>query len=629
MINLSSSQKKIVQQSIGKSIQVLASAGTGKTRVLTERIRYILKNTKKDCIIALTFTNKAAEEMRERLENTDEAVDRCWIATIHSVAQRVVEQYAHTIGLPSELHIYERDQDRKTIFLQSLFNSNINIESLMRNNNDRNKTIQRYMNKFSEIKKNLLTENEIKQSYKPPFFSIFKNYQEELLASGGIDFDDILVYAHRIFIDQTWCAKIYRAKYKHICVDEAQDLNKAQYEFIKAFAGEEITSIMMTGDPDQMIYGFNGSSEEYLCNNFVKDFFPLKFTLKENYRSSKSVISLANKLKPDSQVESDFALTGEHEIQSFINEEEEAKWISNKIVNILKLKKHSDIEGPISLQNIVIIARNRFIFRELENSLKEMSISYLLKQSKSGLEPISLFGKVLDLSIRLKLNPMDWIDGKKLCELLKIDIPNKWGNESILNDLASCFRNSDILFPELQKKILIEIHSVNIENPNMLKLFNSLDKSLREIAISIQNTHLEKELELSMQELNEFRKYWNLFKRKKQENSLLSFRNAMTLRELITDENGYSGTLTLSTVHTMKGLEKDIVFLMGMCEGVFPDYRARSQKELEEEKNNAFVAVTRSRRWIYITYPKKRKMPWGDIKIQDESRFITEMRRTS
>ena len=166
MISLSAAQSEVVHAPVGNPIQVLASAGSGKTRVLTERVRYLIEMTKKDGVIAFTFTNKAAEEMLSRLEGLEGIEERCWIATIHSVAQRILGQYGHTIGLPSELHIYERDQDRKTLFMQALRENGIDIDTFLdvtddRTRKERENIIQRYMEQFSIVKRELLTEDEI------------------------------------------------------------------------------------------------------------------------------------------------------------------------------------------------------------------------------------------------------------------------------------------------------------------------------------------------------------------------------------------------------------------------------------------------------------------------------------
>ena len=629
MINLSTAQSNIVHAPIGQPMQVLASAGSGKTRVLTERVRHIIENTRKDGVIALTFTNKAAEEMLVRLDDLEGVEERCWIATIHSVAQRILDQYGHAIGLPSELHIYERDQDRKKVFLQSLHENGIDVDALLNlseknTRKNRERIIQNYMDQFSIVKRELLNEEEVKEKYASDdnFWLIFQAYQDALLESGGIDFDDILVYAHRILLEQPWCGDIYRAKYKHVCVDEAQDLNKAQYEFIKALCGDKIKNVMMVGDPDQMIYGFNGSSCDYLCHQFIKDFGPNKFELKENYRSSKAVIRLANNIKPSSQVESEFARNGKSQIEAQQDEESEALWICNKITELLQIKSDSDIEDEISLSHMVVIARNRFVFQILKKYLEEKQIPHSLKKGERQVEPSSVFGKVLDLAIRLRLNPKDWVDGKKLCSVLKIDIPDVWGGDDLLQKFTIATRNSDIPFPEIQADLLRAIQKIDLEQPNIPKLCADFASSIEALG-AVTSFEADGEFERSLIELQDFRGAWTTFKRKGLGESLSSFRNAMALGQLTEDYNP-SG-LTLSTVHTMKGLEKDIVFLMGMCEGVFPDYRARTKQEIDEERNNAFVAVTRSRRWIYITYPQQRKMPWGDVKVQKPSRFIRNM----
>lgn len=629
MTNLSSAQAAVVTATVGMPLQVLASAGSGKTRVLTERIRHILENTRREGIIALTFTNKAAEEMQARLADIEGIEERCWIGTIHTVAQRILNQYGHTIGLPSELHIYERDQDRKAVFLQSLRESGTDIDSILsegdeRTKKEREKAIWNYLEQFSVVKRELLTEAEAQERYSDDdFWSVYQSYQDALLQGGGIDFDDILVYAHRILLQQPWCGEIYRAKYKHICVDEAQDLNKAQYEFIKAVCGDELKSIMMVGDPNQMIYGFNGSSASFLCVEFISDFGARQFLLKENYRSSQAVIHLANKLKPGSQVqaETDFPLSGRCDIHEFQNEEEEADWICSKISALLDEKTNPEIEGDISLRKMVVIGRNRFVFRALEEKLSEKNIIFSLKKCERLTEPTSLFGKVLDLAIRLKLNTKDWVDGKKLCSALGISPPSVWGGEKLLSEFAQKVKVSDIRFSEMQAKLLVAIDGLDLEQPNIQKFVAEFAKSVENLVATSDID--SNEIERSLHELTEFKNCWILFRSKGLGESLSAFRNAMALGQLAGEFNP-SG-LILSTVHTMKGLEKDIVFLMGMCEGVFPDYRASTKKELEEELNSAFVAVTRSRRWIYISYPKYRLMPWGDPKRQFPSRFIKAM----
>lgn len=630
MINLSAAQKEIVTSPIGTPLQILASAGSGKTRVLTERIRFILEKTKKDRVIALTFTNKAAEEMQERLADVDEIEERTWISTVHSIAQRILEQYGHTIGLPSKLHIYDRDKDRMEVFLQSLRDQGIDIDNYLSINDSREKknrqqVMQNYMDTFSVIKRELLSQEEVEErfSVESGVWKIYQDYQNALLASGGIDYDDILIYAHKLLLTQEWIADLYRTKYKHLCVDEAQDLNKAQYEFINAFCGDKIKSVLMVGDPNQMIYGFNGSSEVYLTTQFLSDYQPIQFTLTENYRSTKAVIGVANKLKPNSQTEHGMALSGHFYKQVCDDEYTEAQWVVNCISELLKLENHHEIEGKISLDNMVVIARNRFVFNALSESLENNGIAFHFKKGERQTEPTSVFGKVLDFSIRLKLNPKDWVDGKKLCSLLKITPPQQWGGESLLSSWSKKVKDANVPFAQLQSELLKMIEELDSDEPNIPKFCKIFANKLTDL-VNITGTDEDKnEIERSLEELDEFKNSWTRFKSKGLGSSLQAFRNAYALGQL--SESGQGKGITLSTVHTMKGLEKDIVFLIGMCEGVFPDYRAKTTQEIEEERNSAFVAVTRARRWLYITYPQRRTMPWGDIRQQTPSRFIRDL----
>ena len=630
-MNLSPNQAQIVAAPLDKSIQVLASAGTGKTRVLTERVRHILENTKKDGVIALTFTNKAAEEMSYRLADCEKAEDRIWIATVHSVAQRILEKYGHTIGLPSDLHIYDRDKDRMEVFIQSLRDEGVDIDEYLnitdsRELKNREKNLQSYMDIFSKIKRELLTELDVVEEYGNDTWKIFQDYKKSLINSGGIDFDDILVYAHKTLLNHDWVAKIYRSQFKHICVDEAQDLNKAQYEFVKALCGEVIKSVLMVGDPNQMIYGFNGSSKDYLCKHFVEEFSPQQFELKENYRSTKSVIRAANKIKPDSQTEIDYALEGKISISEFTTEEDESDYVSSKIQQLLNLKTHAEIEGEISLDKMVVIARNRFVFKKLEESLEKKKIHYSLRKGERQLEPSTKFGKVLDYAIRLKLNPKDWVDGKKLCQVLNIAEPRCWNTESLpkLKDQVSSLNSEK---SELFAKLLSAIAGLDVDSPKIPKFIKDFDNYLTSLVKNHSDIPVEKseEIKLSIEELKEFGGAWTRFKLKGLGDTLVAFRNALALGQL--SQSSVDSGLTLSTVHTMKGLEKDIVFLIGMCEGVFPDYRATTSNKIDEERNNAFVAVTRAKRWLYISYPKQRMMPWGDPKFQRISRFVEDIKK--
>lgn len=629
--NLSLAQEKIVIAPTGKAMQVLASAGSGKTRVLTERVRYIIQNSNRGHVVALTFTNKAADEMLERLDDGIEVRERCWISTIHSVAQRVLDSYGYMIGLPKELHIFERDQDRMEVFLHSLRERGVNIDDYLnvddeREKKSREKIMGRYLTVFSHIKRELLNEDDVQVKYSesPRMWNIYQDYQSALLESGGVDFDDILLYAHKILLNQDSVARIYQKKYIALFVDEAQDLNRAQYEFIKAFCGGRINDIMMVGDSNQMIYGFNGSSSDYFLKEFKKDFNPETYKLTENYRSSREVIALANKIKPGSQVGVNAALTGHKVFAALPDEASEASWVCDNIEKLLMLKAHPEIEDGIDFSSIVVIGRNRFVFKCIEEEMNKRKLPYYLKNSERNEQPFSLIGKVIDLALRVKINPRDWVDGKKLFSIIGLNIKLDASYSYVLVDICKLVESNIVKDKNL---ILLVLHSVDmleLDSPNFMKFCSYLKSELKDLGSKTQDFNAEEDIATGIKDIEQLNSMWIRFKRKGLGTSILSFRNALALGQL--NEDSMKKGIMLSTVHTMKGLEKDIVFLVGMCEGVFPDYRARSVADLEEERNNVFVAVTRSRRWIYISYPEKRMMPWGDFKYHSASRFFVEMK---
>lgn len=629
VMNLSPAQRSVVEAPIGGPMIVLASAGSGKTRVLTERVRFICSQTKKEGVIAFTFTNAAAAELKVRLQDSSDLEDRLWVGTIHSIAQRMLEQYGHTVGLPGDFHIFERDQDRLEVFLQSLRDAGVDIDEYLqvtdqRELRSRERTLQRYLAAFAVIKREMLAEEEVEGRFpeEPGVWRVFQDYQRALIASGGVDFDDILVIAHRLLLTQEWVGGIYRAKYKHLCVDEAQDLNRIQYEFIKALSGSSIRSVMMVGDPHQMIYGFNGSNAAYMTVNFLRDFGAKQYVLSENYRSTKAVIAAANKLKPQAQETSQYALQGAVSIAAFPNEEAEAQAVIETIKEILSLGTHPEIEGPLSLEKIVVIARNRFAFAPLEKELKQQELPYYFRKGDRSADPTSIFGRVLDYGLRLKTNPRNWIDAKKLVSLLGAHKSSDGSVPITLDDLSNSMSQS-VPFPFLLRSLLVRLDALDTEDPNMRKFVSELEAELASASLGQSSEHERFELERSVAEFREFAECWTTFKAKGLGSSLVAFRNAMALGQLQKEQqpNG----LALSTVHTMKGLEKDIVFLIHMCEGLFPDYRAEAPDKLDEERNAAFVAVTRARRWLYISYPQTRILPWGAVKNQQRSRFLDEI----
>ena len=283
----------------------------------------------------------------------------------------------------------------------------------------------------------------------------------------------------------------------------------------------------------------------------------------------------------------------------------------------------NEIEGGISLDKIVIIGRTKFVLDKVAEELSKNNLSYYFKKSERNVENLSRFGKVLNYAINIKLNPKNWIDAQKLFNTLSIEIGKK--DEFLLDDFIQKITIENIE-QALFKELLSKVNELNPSEPNIPKLVKDMIIYLGSMA-NDSNNEMSKQDEYlisNSNELESLNRKWTKFKRKGLGNSLSAFKNAISLGKLNDDSNEQG--ITLSTVHTMKGLEKDIVFLIGMCEGIFPYYLATTPDEIEEEKNNAFVAITRAKRWLFISYPKTRKMPWGDVKTQRKSRFLDNIK---
>lgn len=597
-INLSPKQKSIVNFNEG-SILVLASAGSGKTRVLTERIKRI-SNYTKGKILAITFTNKAAAEIRERL-NEQKGIKNVTIGTFHSFCQSILELRYKLLGYDKMPHIYEEDSVRVELIKEAILSEpyfNEIYESL--ESKDKNKYIYNALDFISTVKRDLISPEELSNaSENEEYKFLFEKYQDLLRLNNSIDFDDIIKLVYELFTNNENVANLYRKTYEYICIDECQDLNKLQYYLLKSLTGHMIKNVMLVGDPNQAIYGFNGASPTFMLDDFIIDYDAKKIELEENYRSSKSVIEASNLLMDLKVPVNQFVLQGEFEIEKCNSEIEEANYVINKINNLIELKEHNDIEGFISYDKISILARNKFVFKNIEEKLKIDNIPYYYKSGNSGFKFTSTYLNIFELFFRITVNPLDKIYHNRLLNILKVE------NISEINLLNSKY--------PISSKIYNLFIGINIENFH-LKL-KDLERIINE------NINDDDEKKLALDELSEYKELFTLYKIQNNKPSLEGFKSSVALG-LTKLKNKSEIGICLSTVHTMKGQESDIVFLIGMDEGTFPDFRAKTSSEIQQEKNNAYVAFTRAKRFLYVSYPTSRIMPWGDPKSRNISRFL-------
>ncbi|MCY9002868.1 ATP-dependent helicase [Peribacillus frigoritolerans] len=622
---LTKNQLEIVNH-IDGALLVIAGPGSGKTRVLTERITNLL-NIGKKRVLALTFSNKAAEEISERIEQNieEELNDNVLVGTIHSFCLDVVMNRGNLIGLPSGLVIFESDADKLEIMKKVSYEiPELRYEILK--STGKGNILKNCLKQISEYKQNFISPEVLLDSNNDnevEFAKVYEAYNNMMLSQRALDFDDILFYAYRIFIERPQIAKSYTRLYKYIFVDEAQDLNEAQYKVIKALC-KDFENIMMVGDPAQSIYGFNGSNSDFMTNHFIRDFNPTEFKLVENFRSTRKIIDAAKKIQTNVNSSAVYPLEGELFVQKFQDEQEEALWILGKIKNLIT-EGSEWVENQINYENIAVIARNRYVLSKVQEILEQHNIPVNQGASSRSIESESKAIKIFEAGLRVIINPYDNVHFNQILGLIKYK--DKFNP------------SSDISYLEM----LLNLDVTNID-PDDINNFNAVKKAWNILLDDEENfskalkciaEHLvkkeindqklvENEQYLIQKDIEMWREHWRKYCSQSVigQRTLSHFRNQVSLGKTQTHD---SSGISLLTVHMSKGLEYDVVFLIGLNDGTFPDYRAKSHKELKEELNNMFVALTRARRVCYITYPQYKLMPWGSSKYQYPSSFISKM----
>lgn len=609
-MKLSQKQQQIVNHKDG-ALLVEAGPGSGKTRVLIERIKYLLLSSKRGKVLALTFSNLAADEMKERLaedRSFEEQIDRVAAGTIHSFCLDLVQSRGNLIGLNTDMVLFENEDDRRAI-LKDVFLETPQLKDFLAQHSDKSQIMQRILQLITEQKKKFVLPEGC--TVNAPFPLIYSEYNRKLIDQNAMDFDDILFFAYRILTENPSVVRMYNSLYQYICIDEAQDLNFAQYQVIKALCGDNFCNLMMVGDANQSIYGFNGSDSKYMTKWFVNDFSPIIYKLNENYRSAKRIVEFANRLEHYDSV-TNYVYDGDLTATKLADEESEAKFVVDKIEQLMR-DGHSDVEGIISTERIAVIARNRYVFSHLEQELTGKNIPFFFKKNSTGIENESEYMRVFDLALRILINKKDFLHLTQLKKMIGSSNTNDPGQASGMSTLKAVLTNTPYesllsALEVLDKEILNFGNALNLLE-NVLTRFDDDERYF--VAMDIQ----------------QWRKHWNKFCMlvSKENRTLTSFRNQISLGK--TQKIEVNSGISLLTAHMSKGLQFDVVFIMGLCEGTFPDYRAvkGGDTQLSQEMNNMYVAVTRAKRLCYMTYPAKKRMPWGDIKNQLPSRYIRDI----
>ncbi len=606
------------------ALLVLAGPGSGKTKVLTQRIIRLLEKYPEETfrILALTFTSKAARRMLEMVrEDVGDAWRRTLIATFHAFALDVLQRHGGHIGLPPNLTIFEATEDRLALLAQA-----IRDEGFTQGVPER--ALGEALFKISRCKHELIAPASVTGQLAPGFSLrvAYEAYDQALRRQRAVDFDDLLVLCHRLFTEVPRVAALYRRMYRYILLDEAQDTNRAQYQLLKALCGAEHRNVMLVADSDQHIYGFTGANDKYLAM-FKKDFSAKEKMLTVNFRSSPRIVEVANLLIqhderriPRSSARS-YRDGAADAVQFRECEDEiaEANWVADGIEAVVSAPGLSGTPEDIALSDLAVLARNRYLLNATRAKLEAREIPVIFKTFEEDLLA-STDGNLLYLTLRILHNRADLLHLEELAVGLGVD---RRELEDVLD--AGCQEGLS-LFNWLGQRATREPW------PTILAFLSKKEGTMREIGGFLEEVTkllvggvLQDDRELVERDVEFLRERFNQFRAgvDEAEPDLAGFLADLSLSG---DAKLEGEGVRLLTVHAAKGLEFKVVWVVGLNQGSFPDYRSFGDEvKLAEERRGAYVAVTRAGYRLFLSRPCRRKMPWGEEKPQRPSQFLEEM----
>ncbi|WP_195923659.1 DNA helicase PcrA [Clostridium tepidum] len=610
---------------------ILAGAGSGKTRVLTYRIAHMIENLNiyPSKILAITFTNKAAGEMKERIKSlVGDVVEGMWVSTFHSSCVRILRREIDKLGYDKNFTIYDT-YDQKTLIKQCMEELNIN---------DKDITDREIINTISNQKDNLISPNEFKKissgNYrKDKIADAYILYQKKLKANNALDFDDLIYKTVELFKTNKEVLEFYQRKFKYIMVDEYQDTNKSQYELVKLLASVH-RNICVVGDDDQCIYEWRGADISNILN-FEKDYKDSKvIKLEQNYRSKGNILNAANEVIKNNSQRKNKVLRTENENGNKIkvfraySDIDEAKFVASEIKKIIK-------DGNKSFNDFAILYRTNAQSRIFEDVFMKADIPYRLI---GGLKFYDR-KEIKDLMAYLKLinNPLDDISLRRIINVPKRSIGDATVKkvQDFANEMDECMYS--VLLDADQILTLSQRSITSIKK--FVSIVNNLIRKKDDISVSalikevLEDTGYLKELKNSknpddvsrVENLKELVSAASDFERESEDKSLGAFLEKVAL---VTDIDNYdenSDSVAMMTVHSAKGLEFPVVFMVGMENGIFPGTQSLSDpKEMEESRRLCYVAITRAKEQLYITSAEIRKV-FGRTVSYGISDFVNEI----
>jgi DNA helicase-2/ATP-dependent DNA helicase PcrA len=627
-------------------IMVIAGAGSGKTRVLTYRIAYLMeRGVDPFSILSLTFTNKAAREMKSRISQIvgESKSKNLWMGTFHSIFARILRSESELLGYSSNFTIYDtQDSDRliATIIKELKLDKDLykykNIRSRISSLKNNLVTVKAYLSNPELVQQ----DNE---SRRPMFGKIYQTYVNRCFKASAMDFDDLLLKTNELLNRFPEVLAKYQERFKYIHVDEYQDTNHSQYLIVKALA-DKYENLCVVGDDAQSIYGFRGANIENILS-FQKDYSNSTiYRLEQNYRSTKNIVNAANSVinyninKLEKEVWTDNESGEKIEINQSITDSEEGRFVSS---SIFENKNKCQLDND----SFAVLYRTNAQSRSIEDALRRKNISYQVYGGLSFYQRKEI--KDILAYLRVIVNPNDEESIKRI-----INYPTRGIGQTTMDKLLIYANDKNISLFETLKNLSLDEIKINSGTKNKLNQFFLLIKSFQLLNESLNAFEIAEEvlkrigiinvlkLDGTPESISRIENIEELINGIKDfiegekevvdsKGTLSDFLEDVALAsELDKNINDYQKKVSLMTIHLAKGLEFNHVYIVGLEEDLFPSAMSSSTRaDLEEERRLFYVALTRAKKKVTITYAKTRYR-WGKLNDCEPSRFIKEIDKT-
>ena len=628
-------EQKLPASIIDGPILVTAGAGSGKTRMLTHRIAHMVKEKgiNPNHIMAITFTNKAANEMKERLEKMIDNIQDMWICTFHAMCSRILRRHADALGYSKSFSIYG-DSEKESVIKKAMKARNIDPEDKS------NLNARTFGWHISNAKNNLMGPDEYSKFISDPkkqamITGIFKDYEDALFKANALDFDDLLVKTYELFIKNSDILDYYQTRFEYVFVDEFQDTNTAQYKLVKLLANK-YKNIFAVGDEDQCIYSWRGAQVQNV-KQFTIDFKGCKvFKLEQNYRSTKKIIELANKIIKNNthRIEKNLWTANdggaEVELKQTYNDYEEAEFIAEKIEYLVKNEGNN-------YSDFSILMRTNSLSRKVEEKLLTYNIPYKVyggfkfferKEVKDTAAYLYLVANPNDSEAvaRMLAFPKKGIGDVSITQIIEraktfsvslMDVINNAEYYGITGALSSKLASVRDLFADLNAQ------------KDVMPIDEFVEYLVKRVGIKEAIGIKTEEDETKCANVDEFISSVKNYAELNEGAGIDEFLQSITLMRDIDSLDEADNFVSLMTVHAAKGLEFNNVFIIGLNDGLFPLSRAVNSadpNELEEERRLMYVAITRAKKRLFLSRPKmKLNFESGRTEYALESRFLVEL----